>query len=114
MRNYKLLKICSLEGKPPEKHVSDIIFVGRWLFMGVMSIRKYSVHRFHHQIVNNGCILTDNESEDKVVYLQKWQQVIIFKETKKQGNLRKGVYPSWSLFQVAVTVCHCFFCEVRS
>jgi len=33
------------------KYVGGIIFVVRWLFMGVMSIQKYAVHTFQHQIM---------------------------------------------------------------
>ena len=38
MHYWKLLKSCS--GNKPEKHVVYIIFVVRWLFMGVMNILK--------------------------------------------------------------------------
>jgi len=48
--------------------------------MGVMSIRKYAVHTFQRQIVKNGRISTGNESDDKVVYLQKWQHMIMLKK----------------------------------
>jgi len=63
-----------------EKCVSDINFVGSRLFMGVMSILKYAVHTFQRQIVKKGSVLTDNESDNKVVYLQKWQHVIMLKK----------------------------------
>jgi len=45
-----------------------------------MSIRKYAVHTFQHEIVQNYCISTDNKSDDKVVYLQKWGDVITSKK----------------------------------
>ena len=40
--------------------------------MGEMSFEKFAAHTFQHQIVKNGRISTDNESDDKVVYLKKW------------------------------------------
>ena len=56
-RNCKLLQGCSLEGNNTEKHVSNIIFVVRRLFIGVMRIRKYAIHTFQRQMMKNGCIL---------------------------------------------------------
>jgi len=47
-----------------------------------MSNRKYAVHTFLCQKMKNSHILTDNESDDKVIYLQKWQHVIILKKRK--------------------------------
>jgi len=55
---------------------------------------------------------TDNESDDKVVYLQKWQCVITLNK-RKSGNqkIREREYRSWRILQAAVTVAHwhCFF-----
>jgi len=53
---------------------------------------KYAVHTFQCQNLKNVCISTDKESDNKVVYLQKWQCDYV-KETKKrhQKNPRKGV-----------------------
>ena len=66
-----------MEVNKPEKHVCDTIFVVSWLFMGVISTWKYVAPTFQCQIVKNVCILTDNESDDKVVfdYVQKLEAV---------------------------------------
>jgi len=53
--------------------------------MGILSIRKYAVPTCQHQVVKYYCILTDNKSDDKVVYLQKWQHMITSKN-QKRGN----------------------------
>jgi len=59
--------------------------------------------------VKNGCISTDNESDDKVVYIQRWQHVITLKKWKRGSiKIREREYPSWHLFQAAVTVGHWF------
>jgi len=73
--------------------------------MGVMSILKYAVPTFQCEIVKNGCISTYNESEDKVITLKK--------QKRQQKYLIKGV-PFLSPFQAAVTVGHCFLCDVQS
>ena len=69
------------------------LFLVAELFMGVTSIRKYALHTFQRQIVKNGHISTDNESDDKVVYLQKMATCDHVKEAKKREpkNPRKGV-----------------------
>ena len=51
-----LLKSCSLERNNHEKYVGDIIFIGRWLFMGVMLYTPFNVKSWK----------TDNESDDKL------------------------------------------------
>ena len=56
--------------------------------MGVMSIRKYALHMFQGQIS------IDNESDNKVVYLQKCQHVITLKKRKRQPKKsKKGSTP---------------------
>ena len=52
--------------------------------MGVMNIQKYTIHVFQRQIMKNDRISISNESDDKVVYLQKWQHVITLKKQKKR------------------------------
>jgi len=59
-----------LEGK---HHISDIIFVGT----------------FQLQNVKNGRISIDIESDDKVVYLQKWEHVIMLKKRKRGSKTSK-------------------------
>ena len=94
-----------MEGKNPEKCVSDIIFGGRWLFMGVMSIQKYSIHTFQRQIVKNGHISTDNESNDKVVYLKEMKEAA---KKSEKGSTPLGAF-SKQRSQLAIV-----FCDVRS
>jgi len=49
--------------------------------------------------MKNGRSSADNESDDKVVYLQKWQHVITLKTRKRGRNkIRKREYHSWRLF----------------
>ena len=71
--------------------------------MGVMSIGNYAVHTFQRQIVKNGHISTDNESNDKVVYLKEMKEAA---KKSEKGSTTLGAFTSHS--------CQWVLCDIRS
>jgi len=100
------------EGLNPEKHVSDIIFVGRWLFKENKAYINFNVKSWKiavfRQIMNQMLKL----------FIYKNGNVITLKK-RKRGNKKpeKRSTPLGASSKQRsqwVTVGHCYFCDVRS